>query len=447
MLNRLAGQHLALAALLRAAPPLGPPAAAAALPLRQGAFEAAQAQELDLFRRCGSAVVYQNLASRTLATQWKQPGGDGAPPEPPPQERQQEGAAPPPAAAHQQHEQQQQQQDRQGAAPPPTATQQQQQQEQQRRPAKRSRPSPAAVTADVRSRQGAGTASRAVVPRRQVQQLEEADLDWDAPAADVAGEAEDSAATAAAGGGAPEDAEAPQQAPAPSPAGKPPTSAQTELGSRRGFKPLAPLPVAAEPCHGIAAAAAPRDAAGATAGAGGLVQQQVALFVRAELHPLLRKRQISQELHDAGEAVGEAGAVCFMPRIATQCWRGWVPQGPRRSPVCRPINPTPARRLRCSVRPLHCQGAGAARGRSIGRLSGGRGGRHPSPGAAIPTPHAAAAAGAAAAGAAAGRGRPRAERDSQCVKAQSADADIARGSLCREREFGAVGEEGRAWRA
>ncbi|PRW33151.1 methyltransferase TARBP1 [Chlorella sorokiniana] len=75
VLNKLAGEHLALAGAATCSPALEPAAAAANLQLRKAAFDAALAQELELFRRCGSAQVYQNLAARTSATQWPRPGG------------------------------------------------------------------------------------------------------------------------------------------------------------------------------------------------------------------------------------------------------------------------------------------------------------------------------------------------------------------------------------
>ncbi|GAB4815725.1 hypothetical protein N2152v2_002771 [Parachlorella kessleri] len=75
VLNKLAGQHLALAAFHGGA--LGPAALATDCDLRQGrrrqAFYTALAQESELYSRCGTAQVYQNKAARTCATEWDRP--------------------------------------------------------------------------------------------------------------------------------------------------------------------------------------------------------------------------------------------------------------------------------------------------------------------------------------------------------------------------------------
>ena len=109
------------------------------------------------------------------------------------------------------------------------------------------------------------------------------------------------------------------------------STARTELGST-SFRPLAKLPteaaareapvpgpaasssavlqqqlqqaLGAPDAEGTAAVVAPAAAAGpavapAAAATEDAVRQQVELFIRAELHPLLKRQQVSQELHDA----------------------------------------------------------------------------------------------------------------------------------------------------
>lgn len=300
VLSKLAGQHLALAAH-RQQPPLEPAAAAADAPLRHGAWEAALAQELDLFGRCSSAVVYRNLAARTNATQWQ-----------PEQQPGQQQAAHPPAAQPEAPTPQQGQEAEAQAAEQRKEAQQPQQAEQ---PASDEHPP---------GQQGAAAA----VGQKQAQasrqlQLEEVDIEWEAALPDSL--AEQSAGPAAAAGSS-------RGSQAPAAAGAAPSTSRTELGTGK-FTPLsaghpsgtAPkLGGAAEP-GGKAATADAEPAAAPEAGgqpaqstpqgtavqaeaglsetgvgaAPGSVRQQVELFIRAELHPLLRRRHISQELHDA----------------------------------------------------------------------------------------------------------------------------------------------------
>lgn len=364
-------------------------ASSPALPLpparRHGAWEAALAQELDLFGRCSSAVVYRNLAARTNATQWQ-----------PEQQPGQQQAAHPPAAQPEAPTPQQGQEAEAQAAEQRKEAQQPQQAEQ---PASDEHPP---------GQQGAAAA----VGQKQAQasrqlQLEEVDIEWEAALPDSL--AEQSAGPAAAAGSS-------RGSQAPAAAGAAPSTSRTELGTGK-FTPLsaghpsgtAPkLGGAAEP-GGKAATADAEPAAAPEAGgqpaqstpqgtavqaeaglsetgvgaAPGSVRQQVELFIRAELHPLLRRRHISQELHDAGMQGSAAwhGVSCgcwllALPRPILESMNADLLPSPQCITSGRHVRMTPppaaparSPRCACSGCQERRQGDAAPRGRRHGRFS------------------------------------------------------------------------------
>ncbi len=250
---------------------------------RQGAWEAALAQEQELYGRCSSTVVYQNLAARTSATQWRTEQR---------QDRQQEAAQSEAPVA-----QQRQAVEAQAAG--------------QREEARQQQPTQQASDGRQAGQQGPGTAAGPKrAPASKQPRLEEVDIDWEAALPESL--AEGSSAPAATGAarstgrtelgtgefaplsaGQQNSTTCKPEAPAENEASKPtetatPGAAPAAAEAERQHAPGGPQ-------------AAPAQAAGKAANAAlDTVQQQVELFVRAELHPMLQRRQINQELHDAG---------------------------------------------------------------------------------------------------------------------------------------------------
>lgn len=250
---------------------------------RQGAWEAALAQEQELYGRCSSTVVYQNLAARTSATQWRPEQR---------QDRQQEAARSEALAA-----QQRQAVEAQAAG--------------QREEARLQQPTQQASDGRQAGQQGAAAAAGPKrAPAFKQPQLEEVDIDWEAalPESLAEGSSAPTATGAAPSTGRTElgtgefaPLSAGQQN---STACKPEAPAENEASKPAETAAPGATPAAAEAGRQHAPGgpqAAPAQAAGEAASAAlDAVQQQVELFVRAELHPMLQRRQISQELHDAG---------------------------------------------------------------------------------------------------------------------------------------------------
>lgn len=266
------------------------------------------AQERELFERCSSTVVYRNLAARTSATQWQ----------PIQQQGQQQATLASPA--------------RQDAP-----AMQQGQQTESATAGQQDEPPPGQQAPDERQLNGQASAAAdrpKAAPSATQLQLEEADIDWEAALPEsLADKLGTSAADPGDEGGSP-----PQRG--PTTACTAAITGRTELGAGE-FAPLSAAPpggaarktatagplgegsaatdsaLAAgaaadvQPAQRVSNGAAAQTAAGddkpAAVAAPDLVRQQVELFVRAELHPLLRRGQISQGLHDAGMLGGVGG--------------------------------------------------------------------------------------------------------------------------------------------
>ena len=264
--------------------------------------------------------------------------------------------------------------------------------------------------------------------------LQECDLDWEAAPtvdAELSGAAEAVARMSADATGA---AATSRQGTAPASG---PPAGQTELG-RLQLQPLAPLhalesqpavaasneavarPAEARPAAVAAVAAAAAEPAGAAPSAGvaanadAAVRQQVELFVRAELHPLLKRQQISLALHDAGKCAHPCCWGVWHEVHARHEWAGCyamptsychampchampscLAMPPIQHSVCppspsRPCLPAPPILPLYSLRALHGKGHGVPCGCNVCGLSSAGGRQHSSPGEALPGAHAAA---------------------------------------------------------